>query len=344
MMKTSEDLSDAVWGSKLIRKRLTACIYRCSVLHILYTFYSEVIKGYNTYKRLKLGTDGAGIFLQYYPGTGDVYLSSAYLKYRESRQDKFRDSIFAVNGMNAYRVATLMGLEKIPVVKLSEREAFSLVHLTKFIGQDNVDIRYLHYMSDRPMYTNFFITLAGLHDIGFMDLYRDIVYDGEMFELPGPRWNRGSKFGDERKRVLFAPVANSVAEGPGREFWQDLAKKIKLLGYETYTNVSGNEEPIEGTEPVFIPYEDLAAFLNEDAVLIGYRSGLCDLAASLKCKKIILYPKSSWPAVNGLDIGSTLDIFSLNKMGLCEDAIEFEYSEKDEAQVLSGILGAITEC
>lgn len=343
-MRRLSGLLRVVWGSGLIKKIIQLCIVRCTVLHILYAFYSEVIKGYYTYRNIKRKTSGAKIFLQYYQGTGDVYLSSAYLKYCEQKQKKIKNSVFAVNGANAYRVAALMGLKDVPIVKLSEREAYSLVHLSRFIGQSNVDITYLHYMSDYPMYTCFFITLAGLHGLGFMDLYREIAFEGEVFEMPTPQWNKGERVASKEKKVLLAPVANSIAEGPSNLFWCELAKELKVLGYEVYTNISAEEQPVEGTKPIFIPYGDLASFLDKDAVLIGYRSGLCDLIASLQCKKIILYPDSCWPVNDGLGIGSTLDIFSLNNMGICEDVIELVYNMKNERDMISEILRGVTSC
>ncbi|MCM1183101.1 MAG: hypothetical protein NC337_06990 [Roseburia sp.] len=326
----------------MLKKLLRFCISRCGLLHIPCAFCREMIRGYRVYKRIKRRTGGAKLFLQYYPGTGDVYLSAAYLRYCEERENAAGNSVFVVNGANAAGVAALTGPERIPVVALPGDKAYSLVQLTRFIGTDAVDIKYLHYMSDWPMYTSFLITLAGLHGLGFMELYREIAFDGERFELPAPRWSMGRESyppasGRER-RALLAPAANSIAQGPDSLFWRELARRLKQSGYRVYTNVSGDERPIAGTEPAFIPYKELALFLDERAVFIGYRSGLCDLAASLKCRKIILYPKSGWPVINGLRIASTLEIFSLSKMGLCEDAVELEYSEQNELQILSEIL------
>ena len=336
-----------MWGSRLIGKIIQICTSRCTILHILYTFYREVIMGYHTYRRIKRKTDGAKIFLQYYQGTGDVYLSAAYFKHCEGKTASVENSMFVVNGSNAGEVAALMGIERALVIILSEREAYSLVQLTRFIGQDSVDIKYLHYMSDYPMYTCFLITLAGLHGIGFMDLYQNIVFGGEVFELPTPQWNMGRKLwnpeSDRQKKVLLAPAANSIAKGPSILFWRGLVQSLKQMGYRVYTNVSGDEMPIAETEPVFIPYKDLATFLDNSAVFIGYRSGLCDLIAALKCKKIIIYPRNHWPVLNGLNIASTLEIFSLNKMGLCEDAIELEYIEINEPEILSEILDIVTD-
>lgn len=327
----------------MIGRIVQLCISRISLLHFWFSFFEEVLRGYYTYRKIKHKTNGAKIFLQYYQGTGDVYLSSAYLKYCEQKKDKIENSVFAVTGTNAYKVASLMKIKSVPIIKLSEKEAYSLVHLTRFMGVSCVDITYLHYMSDYPMYTCFFIKLTGLHGIGFMDLYRELVFDGEEFDLPAPQWIKGSRAAGKKNKILLAPVANSIAEGPGNSFWYRLAKELKLSGYEVYSNIVMEEKPIEGTNPVFIPYGELSLFLDQNAIFIGYRSGLCDLIAPLKCKKIILYPKSCWPVYGGLDIGSTLDIFSLNKMGICNDAIEIEYCKNNEEQILLEILEKIAD-
>lgn len=331
----------------MLKKILKASVSRCALLHILYTFCREMIRGYCTYKQIECGTGGAKIFLQYYQGTGDVYLSAAYLKHCEERGNIDGNAVFAVNGANAVNVTTLMKLKNISVVMLSNDKAYSLVQLTRFIGTDMVNIVHLHYMSDYPMYTNFLITLAGLHDIGFMDLYREIVFGGEQFKLPAPRWGTGNapqlSTLDKKKKALLAPAANSITEGPDNLFWSNLAQQLKQAGYRVYTNISGDEERIAETEPIFIPYMELEIFLDDCAVFIGYRSGLCDLVATLRCKKIILYPEVCWPSVNGLNIGSTLTVFSLNKMGICEDAIELEYSENKRAEILSVIQDSLSD-
>lgn len=332
----------------MIKNIMQKFVCRISILHIFCAFCAEMRAGYGTYRQIKRKMGNVTIYLQYYQGTGDVYLSAAYLKQCENKRNILGRSVFVVNGTNAYRVAALMGIESIPIIAISEKKAYSLVRLTRFIGTEGLDIKYLHYISDYPMYTAFLITLAGLNGIGFMDLYRDTVFEGEQLKLPTPRWVKNetltaSKTSRERK-ILLAPVANSIAEGPDILFWRELARRLNQTGYKVYTNVTNDEKPIAGTEPVFIPYKELGSFLDDRAVFIGYRSGLCDLIASLNCKKIILYPKTAWPIVNGLDISSTLDIFSLNKMGICNDAVELEYNMEDVGSTLSEIIRELTEC
>lgn len=323
-------------------------------IRILLEFYIRMMYGYRQYASLKRVHNGANIFLQYYKGTGDVYLSSAYLRYcQESVMEKkeLQNSIFVVNGGNARRVARLFDLEDIEIVTLNEIKARSLVWISRFLGYEIPDIRILHYVSDVPMYTNFLIFLAGLNGIGFMDLYRSTVFQNKEFVLPVPQWNMDEEWVNDffernhltkRKSVLIAPEASSIAKGPGEEFWMQLVRCLNECGYSVCTNLSRpNDKPIPDTTGAFIPYEKIASFLSMGGFFVGYRSGLCDLISSVECRKIILYPKSSWPIFGGLGIGPTLDIFSLNGMGLCGDAVELVFDNDKSQEILVQIIVVI---
>lgn len=320
-------------------------------IRILLEFYIRMMYGYHQYASLKRTYQVENIFLQYYKGTGDVYLSSVYLKYCEESatgKEKMRNSIFVVNGGNARRVTELFGLENVTIVTLSEVKARSLVWISRFLGHEMLGIHFLHYVSDVPMYTNFLIFLAGLNGIGFMDLYRATVFQNKDFEPPAPKWSMDEEWARNffkknhltvGKTVLIAPDASSIAEGPDERFWIWLARYFRQNGYSVCTNLSmPKDKPIAGTKGVFIPYKNLASFLSLGDFFIGYRSGLCDLIASIDCKKIILYPKSMWPIFGGLGVGSTLEVFSLNKMGIARDVIEIEFKESKWDKTIAEIV------
>jgi hypothetical protein len=69
---------------------------------------------------------------------------------------------------------------------------------------------------------------------------------------------------------------------------------------------------------------------------IGVRSGLCDVISTSSCKKVILYEK------DGLFYkASQYEYFSLEKMGLCNDAIEIEYRDDLKDSVLNKIFDVL---
>lgn len=323
-------------------------------LRILLEFCLRTEYGYRQYRRLvrKYGADT--VYLQYYRGTGDVYLAAAYLKYldeTDSRTDRERGrSVFAVNGLSAYHVADLFRTERTQIAVLREAQARAVLRLFRFMGNESLRIRILHYMDSLPMYQCFLIFLAGLNGIGFMDLYQAAVFGNEKIALPSPAWSTDrswtertfQKHGLKKGRtVLLAPTARSIAEGPDDGFWEQLAQRLSAKGYCVCTNLSGpKERAVRNTIGLFIPYREIHLFLREAGTFIGYRNGLCDLVAAVSCRKIVLYPRAAWPLYDGLGVGTTLNVFSLNKMGLCDDAAELEMGTDDKWEDIYGQIGA----
>lgn len=313
-----------------------------------------ILQGYEQYANLKQAYPDAPIFLQYYRGTGDVYLSAAYLKYCQEtmRREKTDHPVLAVNGKAAKEVAELFHIKNADVVALHETNAHSLVHLLRFVGGGGeCDLCLLHYVSSWPMYTNILISLAGLNGIGFMDLYKAAVFHTDKIKLPTPEWKMDWDWGKEffkkshfipGKTILIAPDAASVAYEADPHFWLNLVLVLRKRGYCVCTNLAKPEEKgIEHTAGVWIPYDRIAIFLEMAGCFIGYRSGLCDLVASVDCKKIILYPRCSWPTRGGAGLNTTLAIFSLKQMGLCRDAVELEYDRKNPDETIKNILDAL---
>ncbi len=74
-------------------------------------------------------------------------------------------------------------------------------------------------------------------------------------------------------------------------------------------------------------------FLNAAGFFVGVRSGLCDVISTSRCKKIILYEKEGY-----FYRCSPYDYFSLEKMRLCQDAVEFEYHADTSEAVIERIL------
>lgn len=324
-------------------------------LRILLEFCVRTRYGYRQYARLLRKYGVRIVYLQYYRGTGDVYLAAAYLKYLDETSDRSdreqERSVFAVNGQSAYHVAELFRTEGTEIAVLREIQARAVLWLYRFLGGENLRVRILHYMDSLPMYQCFLIFLAGLNGIGFMDLYRAAVFGDEKITLPPPAWDTDSRWTEEIFRryrlkkgrtILLAPTARSIAEGPDEGFWELLAQRLSAMGYCVCTNLSHPKETaVKDTVGIIIPYREMDRFLQAAGTLIGYRSGLCDLAAAVPCRKIILYPKDTWPLYGGLGIGTTKDIFSLNKMGLCNDAIELEYDRSGRDGMLDAVVGMV---
>ena len=164
-------------------------------------------------------------------------------------------------------------------------------------------------------------------------MMEDFVFDCDQPLLPEPaRFSEDTLFVEQlfkerhlkkQKTVLLIPYANSLDNLPV-EFWETLTKQLNARGYTVCTNSSGNNElPIRGSCPVYIPYKELRPFLEMAGYSISFRCGLSDILSGIQHTKIVLYPKKEiYPVMGG--ISTVYDYFSLRKMGLSDDAIEYE--------------------
>lgn len=80
-----------------------------------------------------------------------------------------------------------------------------------------------------------------------------------------------------RAIILFPRAMSFYIDECTPEFWKNLAMKLKALGFEIYTNLAPNEEPIDGTIPLRIDLQQLFFTAEKVRCCIGIRSGVFDL-------------------------------------------------------------------
>jgi len=98
-----------------------------------------------------------------------------------------------------------------------------------------------------------------------------------------------------KKVVIISPYSYSSPFNLKDFFWIELAKNLKELGYIVMTNASKREEVISGTIRINFDFQKLLSIAEEIGFFIGIRSGLFDIISSANCRKIILYPKFTYP-------------------------------------------------
>ena len=106
----------------------------------------------------------------------------------------------------------------------------------------------------------------------------------------------------EGKAVIFSPYAKSVT-AIDSSIWQAAVSFYNDGGYKCYTNVVGDEESLDGTEPISPSLFELRSVVERAGTFIGIRSGLCDILREAKAKKIALYPDyfysdTKWKAID----------------------------------------------
>lgn len=310
------------------------------LLKIVKAFCTVIYPGMRVYMKIinKYGSDTT-IFIGQHPGTGDVYLQSMMLSsYCESKE--IYKYVLTVIGVPARKVTELFHVENVEQLTLKESNA--LIRLYKILHDKvNLRINVLHYHPMELYYDEYIGYLRNYRGLNFFDMMSLFVFEGAAQKaLPDK-----NSYSEERieqlfrkyrlkkdSTVLLAPYANSL-NGFSIDFWEKLASSLNKRGYRVCTNSFGlNEPPIKETCGVSIQYKDLIEFVERAGAIISLRSGLCDIISSAKCKKIILYPEQDLYSIMG-GLGTSYEYFSLNRMGLCDDAVEYRVSLKKESNI-----------
>ncbi|MBR1409253.1 MAG: hypothetical protein IJ573_10225 [Clostridia bacterium] len=315
-------------------------------LRMLYAGRRFADRGLAVYLRLreKYG-ENARFYVNHYPGTGDIYLTSMFMPAWAKRHPDER-AVVTVIGKGGEKVAKLFPLQDVEV--LSQQDTKALIRFYELCGdQMDIHVEILHYHA-MAMNSGILERFAGYKGLDFLSIYLGVVFPGlTPADAAKPAFSENDpaidalfdRYGlQRRKTVLLVPYANTIDE-MSDQFWTYLVAALKEKGYSVCTNVSGDEEPLPGTEGVFVPYRGLRQFLETAGVTIQLRCGLTDMIAGFDCKKIILYPVDNFFQFG---TGSLYDYFSLKNMDLSQDAVEIEFSRwKGERLVYERILEAL---
>ena len=99
---------------------------------------------------------------------------------------------------------------------------------------------------------------------------------------------------DVERTIILLPHANTFRKTLDKEFWFKLAQRLKEKNYIVYTNVAGDEKPIEDTEPLKISFAELYYITDKVKCFIGLRSGVFDFLAMTNAKILNVMPFPHW--------------------------------------------------
>jgi len=131
-----------------------------------------------------------------------------------------------------------------------------------------------------------------------------------------------------KKVVIISPYSYSSSLNLKEFFWIELAENLRKLGYIVMTNASKREDVINGTIRINFDFQKLLLIAEEIGFFIGIRSGLFDIISSANCRKIILYPKLTYP-LSGIKY-KDMDILSKDK-----NVIQIEFDQNSSEFDLS---------
>ena len=302
---------------------------RIAVFNILWKYNNKICRGQRVYDNLleKYGND-VQIYVEHYPGTGDVYITCALLEAWRRKERITGPYVVTVIGKGAVKIAKLLAIENVEL--LSQEDTDCLVAFLRFMGDVSVhNLRILHY-SPMIMYTSILDMLAGYNDLDFMTMYLSVVFKGvswnDAVDFPAVEDTDVDEYFDEKgliagQTVVLFPHANTIQDIP-EQYWEKLARRLREQGFTVCTNVEPGYPPILGTCDVFVPYKHIKRFVEKAGYIVGIRSGIFDIIADTDCKKFILYPT---PNYFKFGVDTIHRYFSVHKMGIGEKCWEYEF-------------------
>ena len=229
---------------------------------------------------------------------GDVYFCMSYLPRFLAGRGKSEYAV-CVPSDSCAAVARLFGAENVETLDQNDMdEAVQAVIYTK---DQNCFIAH----QDRPYVVNLHKALKAKR------IPLEKAYCCGVFGLPVDtesavpvNWKPYQDLKKIRKgrTVILSPYAKSVVPIP-KKIWEEIVDCYKVKGYQVLTNVSSDELPLPGTEPLRAELSEMKSVLEYVGTFVGIRSGLCDVVKTAECRKVALYPDynycdTKWKAID----------------------------------------------
>jgi len=229
-----------------------------------------------------------GYFKVFFPfnALGDVYLAMSYW-YAFAKVRNIEQVVFCVSSKVLANVINLFGNYNVEV--FGQKTLDSMIQA--IIYTKNPSSFIAHH--DRPYIINLHKALY-VKRIPIDIMYRCGVYDLPKDTKPMIPYANNVIYSNiesipKGKSVIFSPYAKSVT-ALLTSIWADAVDFYSMKGYKCYTNVTGDEKPLEGTEAISPSIFEIKSVVERAGTFIGIRSGLCDVVRETNAKKIALYP------------------------------------------------------
>ena len=259
---------------------------------------------------LQFGIDGLYMLDQEYPNAffvccpfialGDIYYTMSYLPYFFVERDITpQQVVICVSGEVCKKVVSLFG--EYVVIVFEQDKLNAIIQALIF---ENRKRSYICHQ-DRPYVVNLACALY-LKKIPLELIYRCGIFGLKKNVSPilPFSWREYPFLNSIYKgnAIIVSPYAKSVV-ALSEEIWNNIIAFYKTRGFQVFTNISGDEKPLEGTFPICPNINELKSVVEEAGMFIGIRSGLCDVIKTANCRKIALYPEynymdTKWKAID----------------------------------------------
>jgi hypothetical protein len=298
-------------------------------------------KGSIALRKLARGADGKRtVFLTPVPPAGDVYVECLFIR-QYVRRNNVQRFVIAVPNAACRRMVELFGFDD--VVVLDEDVLWHIVDYARMARRGPEDLVVMHY----PSLNGSVAQMQGYKGLNFEKMFRyasfdldeDVPHDVPLSgsDPDGVRAALVSHGLTPGRTVILAPYARSLVHGHDEQSWASLAADLTARGYDVCTSGFGPEEPaVAGTTLLQFPFSQAVQFVETAGFFIGLRSGLCDVISPANAVKVILHERGPWFKT------SMFDMFSLGAMGLCDDAVEIEFSSSEMDEILDDVVGVFS--
>lgn len=293
---------------QLIRMGYKGEIYKL----VEYNSFAEYSLSEDTISRMTLRMERGKVFLENiekkYPKSfrifcpfsalGDIYIMMSYLPYFLEMRD-IKKCVVLVVGDSCAEVVKLFGEYQVEIC--SQKEMDEMIQAALYTEDKNSFIAH----QDRPYVIN-------LHKALYIKcIPLEQIYCCGVFGLPkgtppirpkNLKMYNNLEMIEKDNAVIFSPYAKSVTT-LSKEFWKDIVNDYLQRGFQCFTNVVGDESPIEGTLPISPAISEVQSVVERAGHFVGIRSGLCDVIRYADCEKIALYPDynysdTKWKAID----------------------------------------------
>lgn len=229
---------------------------------------------------------------------GDLYFCMSYLPYFLQKRNR-KKYVMCVAGNACAKVAALF--DSCPVEVMRQKELDAAIQAELYMQDENAFIAH----QDRPYVINLSKALYSKR-IPLEKIYCCGVFGLPMDTRPviPKRWKEDTDFSFIKKNgaVILSPYAKSVTALPAK-IWEEIRSDYQRQGYQVFTNIAGDEAPLQGTLPIHPEIGEMKAAVERAGTFIGIRSGLCDVIRTAECQKIALYPDynycdTKWKAID----------------------------------------------
>lgn len=262
-------------------------------------------------QRLERGIHRKEELEQKYPGyfkilcpfcaLGDVFFAMSYMPHFAKKCGICMEKIvYCVIGNACGQVVSLFGADK-HVECFSQKDMDELVQACLYTEDVNSFIAH----QDRPYVVNLHRALY-LKCIPLEVIYRCGVFglpvDTEPVKPENLQTYPGLEHIERGSAVVFSPYAKSVAELPAA-VWSEIVSDYRARGYQCFTNIAGQEKPLNGTIGLSPALTQLQSLVEWAGAFVGIRSGLCDILKYANCDKTALFPDynysdTRWKAID----------------------------------------------